>query len=170
MSATPLPSSIVRELLQLPEIGGDGVEHSIVFYYFPNPIKDSIRSCPTEQDKFTMACGVKNLSPVFALLHEHYVAAPARRKAEGLAFPNVDSLDNFPLPGVVKEGDRAWIRPGCKVTAITLIEGGDQEMIHVTYEDGEERMVSAVDAQNAQVDAKARLRQMRQAAMILSLQ
>ncbi|WP_234265655.1 hypothetical protein [Hydrogenophaga sp. NFH-34] len=111
-------NSPTRELLALPDIGSAGVQHSIVFEALPLGVQAAIHEAATEEHKTAIAAAAGDKLPMIAEMYEHFISAPARRKTEGQAFPSLESLDSFPLPGVLKESDRAWLRPGQRIARI----------------------------------------------------
>lgn len=163
MTNTP---SFTRELLALPEIGSAGLQNSIVYTALPADVQAAIREADDEERKTDIAVEAGDKLPIIAQMHEHFIAAPARRRAQGQAFPTLVSLDDFPLPGVLKDRDRAWLRPGKR---IPLIEGNGASgrwFLTIVYEDGERRHTDAVTTLN---ELYAELDRIEQALKILGL-
>lgn len=131
--------SPTRELLAMQEFGGDGVRASFLFQYLSPETQAAIRALATEEERVALAAAEGDRLPVISQLHETFVAEPARRKAMGLAFPTLASLDSFPLPGVLKDADREWLRPGQRVTKIEGHGSRGEWVVTVTYADGVRR-------------------------------
>jgi hypothetical protein len=133
MSNTPSP---VLALLALPSIGRAGVERSIVFAHLPPHVQDEIRRTPCEADKRAVAQAAGDDLIVIAQMYEHYVAAPIRREQARMGFPAIATLDDFPLPGVLREEDRAWLCPGESIADIACVPQGVGFAVRLYYADG----------------------------------
>lgn len=157
--------SITQELLALPEIGAEGVIGSIVFAALPQEAQQSIRDTSCEQERVRLAAIAGDKLPLVQQMHEHFIAAPARRKAQGLAFPALATLDNFPVPGLLTEGDRTWLREGQKIARIETQGQGQQWEVCVAYKDGQRRSISA----ERLCDAIALTERVRVAAIVLGM-
>jgi len=161
MDTTPSPT---RELLAVPDIGGDGVQCSILFRYLSPATQQAIRQARTESEKVDLAALEGDALPVVAQMHEHFVLGPARRKAQGMAYPTLASLDSFPLPHLLKESDRRWIRPGQHVTKVQGQCMAGKWSVIVTYADG---VRLSTDPLSTRDECMATLRRIEQAVNIL---
>ena len=163
----PVPTtSITQALLDLPSIGSLGVERSIVFTQLPPHTKEAILAAPDEAAKRALAIEVGDTLDVIAHMYEHYIAAPARRREQGAAFPTLGTLQDFPLPGVLHAQDRAWLRVGTPIARFLLKPCIGGWEVEVRYSDGQER---AAGLHPNEEEAKKRLREVQQAAFILGL-
>lgn len=163
-------SSLTRELLALPEIGAAGVRNSFIFTALPLGVQAAILEASTEEHKVAIAAAAGDMLPSIARMHDYLIAAPARRSAQGQAFPTLESLDDFPLPGVLKESDRAWLRPGQKIARIEghgeLGRDDGQWSIAIIYLDGVRRSTQPVATLE---ELYAQYRHIEQAVTILGL-
>ncbi len=130
--------SPVHALLCLPAIGGDGIEHSVVFAVLPAAAQSAIRMAANEEAKRGIAAAAGDRLPVIGQMYQHYIAAPLKRQQAGMAFPALESLSDFPLPGLLTDEDRSWLRPGQRIEAIDTAQRGDGWSVTVRYADGQE--------------------------------
>lgn len=128
--------SLIRQLLDLPAIAANGIEHSIVFPCLPEQAQQAVRAARSAEEKLQLASDAGDNLPAIAEMYEHFIAGPARRRLEGKPFANLPVLSAFPLPGVLEDADISWVRPGQRITTITA-QGSD---VMVTYADGETRI------------------------------
>lgn len=164
-----IPPSPVRALMALAFIGGDGIQRSIIFNCLPDSTQKAIRAASSEDEKITLAAESGDALPGIMSLYEHYIAAPARRSVEGSAFPMLLNLDEFPLPGVISEKDRAWVRPGQRIESIESQEEPNTGhwFVAVRYNDGV--AISISEGCTSQAGADFLKREIRKAAFMLAL-
>ena len=140
----PPPSSPIRTLLAMPAIGLAGVERSIIFPLLPASAQAKVRAAVTEQEKVCQATEAGDRLPVIEEAYAHFVVNPELRRQAGLAFPSLGNLDDFPLPGVLRAGDRDWLRPQHHIQAVVLREQRMDWIVEVRYADGIVRTARAM--------------------------
>lgn len=163
--------SPVQELLSLPAIGSRGIERSILFTHLPQQVQAQIRATSSAPEKLRLAMAAGDGLAVVGAMFEHFIAAPARRRAAGEAFPALPSLGDFPLPGVLRPADRLWLRPMVPILSIETAERATGWSVLVSYADGEIRSAIAEHAEGlpSLEDAVQLQHHVRQAASILGL-
>lgn len=163
--------SPVLALLNLPAIGGCGVEQSIVFAHLPEQAQAAIRSASNEQQKCDIAARAGDDLPVISQMFNDLIAGPAERAHSGEAFPGLARLGDFPLPGVLRDCDRIWLRPGQTITSIETQPSAGGWSTVVSYADGSKRHANEAIDKNypEQASAVQRTREVHRAAFILGL-
>ncbi len=151
LNNTPSP---VRALLAMQSIAAAGIERSIVFEHLPPEAQARIRAASTKEEKIDIAAEAGDSLPAVAEMHQHFVVAPMQRLQSGIAFPALDNLDRFPLPGILREEDRAWLRMGHTVREMSMRERDGHWVVVVDYADGETRIATPADACHTKDEAE----------------
>lgn len=131
--------SPVLALLALPSIGGQGVEQSVVFANLPAQAQSEVKAAKSEARKRKIAAQAGANLPVIAQMHEDLIAGPKRRAASGDVMPILADLGDFPLPGVLRDGDRNWLRTSQPIRSIQTEQDGSGWNVLVTYADDQTR-------------------------------
>ena len=161
--------SLTSELLALPELNTRGVIHSVVFHALPLAAQQSIRATADEQERMRLACEAGDGLTSIAQMHRDLIAAPAQRRTQGVAFPQIEDLDNSFLRGILQECDRQWIRPDVRLLRAEPMQVAGDWSVKVIYADTAERMIALRNGQHGHDAAQALASTITQRARMLGL-
>lgn len=150
-------------------IAAAGIERSVVFDYLPLEAQARIRAASSKEEKIDIAAEAGDSLPAIAAMHQHFVVAPMQRLLAGVAFPALDNIDRFPLPGILREEDRDWLRMGQTIVQTVVRERAGRWIVEVEYADGETRTATPTGAMKSQVQAHQLEMHIKKAARILGL-
>ncbi|GAB2750432.1 hypothetical protein GCM10027019_31370 [Melaminivora jejuensis] len=164
-------NSPVRALLGLPEINACGILHSIVFKALPPAAQHAIRATADEQQQVLLACEAGDDLPAIAQMYEDLITAPAQRRAQGVALAQIENLDNSFLSGLLRESDRQWLRVSQPIEAIEVVAHQAGWAVRVSYNDGQQRLATALQGQSysSQAQAQDRAQQIKETAANMGL-